>query len=118
MMRNTEFVYLDKDDEYMYFEVFYNGLPEGTIFVKRIIPLRSEKSMNENDKTDWKSLTHSTNPSQSTGGQSGGEQLGGPNTGVAGFGCAGKPSSNGCDDSQRSTSQPPDKQLKEDDADV
>ena len=52
----------------------------------------------------------STNVSQSTSGRSGGEHLGGPNAGVARFGHAGKPNSNGCDDSQRSTSQPPDKQ--------
>ncbi len=37
-MGNVEFVFIDKDDKYMYFEVFYGGVAIGTVYLKYIKP--------------------------------------------------------------------------------
>jgi len=56
MGHKTELVYLDKDDRYMYFEVFQDNTPQGTIYMNRIPPLTRKGTANEGTKFDWTAL--------------------------------------------------------------
>ena len=56
MGHKTELVYLDKDDKYMYFEVFHDNVLQGVTYMKRIVPLQRKESANKGSKFDLGAL--------------------------------------------------------------
>ena len=60
MGHKTELVYLDKDDKYMYFEVFHDNVLQGVTYMKRILPLQRKESANEGTTFDWTALREFT----------------------------------------------------------
>ena len=43
MKDEATFIYLEQDEEYLYFKVLVNQLNYGTVCIKRVIPLDSRK---------------------------------------------------------------------------
>ena len=60
MSYKTELAFLEKDDKYMYFEVFHNGEAQGTIYVGRVLPL----FMKNGEKSVYQELIVSTKQSE------------------------------------------------------
>ena len=44
MKDEATFIFLERDEEYMYFKVLVNQINHGTVYIKRVIPLDPRKS--------------------------------------------------------------------------